>query len=395
MPTSSIWVTCSIIVVSVFWANAEAPGELAGEEEAMVSVSKKERSSWGNHPGHVNHPRETIACFLDSGVEKYSLRYSCCPHPSHAPNVATPEGYIGMPAPSSVNWYHNGFVRFIVNGKDIGEMPLCSLRQGETGERGSVQFAWEREDADVRATFLMIAGDTTLYLEVAVFPKTEFRSLRTQFIAYPVAYTQAGDRWVITPIRGIQQVRKEMLDPLTERWLLCQDHKLDRAKGEYPGGCGLQFLPAEVGKITVEVTTYPVVIEVQCKPGKDRVHFAIWDFHKKTNAEAKAYVTEHAGAVERTLTALDFSNPALKPETWTKLRAEITAMLPFAKADSKLYERMKGRVATIDTLYARLGEAAATGQLVPIDTEDKLLGELTRLNAEAWDLKFAKLFAED
>ena len=101
-----------LVLLAVHAAGAEEPG-------VFVQVGPKRVESWGDHPGHVRHPRHTILATLDSGAERYGLRYSCCPHPSHAPGVATPEGYIGMPLPSSANWYHNGFFRIIIDGTEI------------------------------------------------------------------------------------------------------------------------------------------------------------------------------------------------------------------------------------------------------------------------------------
>ena len=390
MRTAILLVACAVALPRP--GAAEALGH-----QVAAEVTSKHVGSWGSHPGHVNHPRHTTLATLDSGAERYGLRYSCCPHPSHAPGVATPEGYIGMPMPSSVNWYHNGFLRIVVNGKDIGTTPLAAFRRSETGRRGSVQLVWRRDDADVRATFLMLPGDPTLYFEAAAYPKKgEVQSLGLALTAYPVAYRHDVDRWAITPRRGIQQDRREQLDPTAESWVLCQDHALER-KGDnpiHPGGCGLQFLPAEVGEATARVHTYPVHIDLAAKPGVHRVHLAIWDFHKQSNREAERWVRARAKATAERLASLDFSNPILRGEDWPPFRARLLTLLPAAKGYPKLHDKAKRHIEQVDARLAQLRQATAKGTAPPLDAEDKLLVSLDALYELRWEIELVALFAE-
>ena len=360
--------------------------------EVMVDVGPVSRSSWGSYPGHVGHPCVRRSFSLDSGTEGFNLLYSCCPDKSHAPEVATPEGYIGMPGPSSANWYHNGFVRWVVNGTDIGRTPLASLRRGEAGKRGSVQLVWDRADVVVRATFLMLQGDRTLYLEAAAFPKKPLKSFEAAFTAYPVAYTSNGDRWVITPTRGIQQTRDQAIDPKTETWLLVQDHTLS---GKGNGGCGLAFSPDQIAKARVAVHAYPVHVELEAKPGTRRMRFAIWDFHDKTDAEARAYVAAVATRTHQRLDTLDFANPQLDPAFWAKRRKELADMLQRVKGQPKLTARIRTSMAAIDAMHATIAREKSKGQPPPVAAEEKLLDELEKMANAYWDLRLAALFADD
>ena len=382
------WLAC-LVLLAVHAAGAEEPG-------VFVQVGPKRVESWGDHPGHVRHPRHTILATLDSGAERYGLRYSCCPHPSHAPGVATPEGYIGMPLPSSANWYHNGFFRIIIDGTDVGTTPLAALRRTEVGRRGAVQFVWRRRDADVRATFLMLPQDPTLYAEAAAFPKGKLRSLEVALTAYPVAYRHDIDRWVVTPRRGIQQERKAVLDPAAESWLLCQDHALARTEKNrsWPGGCGLQFLPAEVAKATVSVHSYPVQVRIEAKPGRRRIRLAIWDFHKLTNGQAERWVRARAAQTAARLGSLDFTSPLLRGEGWPELRARLTQLLPAARGYPDLHREVAGNVERVDALLAQLRRAEQAGAAPPLEAEDELLKALDGLHARRWKLAFVGLFAE-
>ena len=370
----------------------------AGADEqgkVMVDVGAKKVGSWGGQPGHVNHPQLRQPFSLNAGVASYSLIYSCCTHKSHAPNVATPEGYVGMPGPCSANWYHNGFLYIIVNGKDIGTAPLAAMRKGFEGATGSVELLWYRADTRVTATFLMRYGDPTLYLEVSVTAKEAPKSLAVHLTAYPVTYTSNGDRWAVTATRGIRQVHKQTLDVDKESWVLLQDHMLSR-KGSHPGGCGLAFLPAELARAEVEVSRYPVHTKLVAKPGLARVRLALWDFHDKTDARARQYVESVATRTQHNLATLDFANPRLKPPYWAKLRAELAPLAAKVTGSArKLAGQIKKRIAAVDRLHAEIAALGAKGLAAPATTESRLLAELDALAESYWDLRLAALFADD
>ena len=383
-------------IVASAWCLLALAAPPGGEPQVAAEVGPKRVETWGSYPKHVSHPRHTILATLDSGAERYGLRYSCCAHPSHAPGVATPEGYIGMPLPSSANWYHNGFLRLAVNGTDIGATPLASLRRSETGPRGSVQLVWRRPDADVRVTFLMLPHDPTLYVEAAAFAKGELHGLEAALTAYPVAYRSDVGRWVVTPRRGIQQPRKETLDPAAESWLLCQDRVLARTSDDSPhsGGCGLQFLPDEIEEARVEVHSYPVHIRLRARPGQRRLRLAVWDFHKRTNRDAERWVRRRAAHTAATLAALDFTNPILGGQQWPELCARIVGLLPAAKGHPKLHAEVQRHVERVDRLLAQIGAARQKGQAPPLDAEDQLLESLDALHRRRWEIEFLALFAE-
>jgi len=387
---SPVMLACSPVVWLVVGGAAAPAGPTT--QTVMVDISATYNGSWGAYPRHEGHPHLRRPFSLDSGAEGYSLAYNCCTHKSHAPEVATPEGYIGMPRPSSANWYSNGFLRFIVNGRDIGRTPLAALRKAATGRQGSVQLVWSRDDVSVRATFLMCVGDPTLYLEVAVAPKGAVKSLETVLTAYPIAYVTNGDRWVVTPKRGIRQAHTEAIDPTQESWLLVQDHKLS---GPGRGGCGLAMLPGEVAKGVAKVGTYGVLIELTSRPGVPRMRLAIWDFHRKADAEARAYVESAIARVRERLTTLDFTNPRLQPTYWAGRRPELVGLLARVKDRPKLTSRVRTCVDTIDRLHARMAQHHAKSTPLPTADEQALLDALGQIRSAYWDLRLAALFADD
>ena len=357
-----------------------------------VDVGPVRKGSWGDYPKHEGHAKWSRPFTIRSGAEAFSLRYTCCCDKSHLPEVATPEGYIGMPGPCGANWYSNGFLYIIVNGKDIGRTPLTAIRKGAGGKQGTVALVWERADVAVHATFLMRTDDPTLYLEVAAFPKKSLKTIAVHMVAYPIAYVSNADRWVITPTRGIRQPKTRAIDPAKESWLLVQDHKLS---GKGKGGCGVAFLPSEIGKGKAGVGVYGVKIELESKPGTRRVHLAIWDFYNKSDARARAYVESSIQAVHKRLATLDFSNPLLKPAYWAKRRPELVGMLDKIKKQTKLSRPVRRQVETIDKLHVRMAQQQAKGQRLSVADEQALLDALGTIESAYWDLRLAALFAGD
>lgn len=379
----------ALVCVSV---SADDNGDEIG---ALVEVRKWETRSWGDYPGHANHERQIITFTLDSGMIGYAIQYSYCADPSHAPDVATPEGYIGMPQPSWENWYGNGFLYIIVNDRDIGLTRPSVIRKLEDAERGSVQIVWDRNDAQVRLTFMVLPKETALLIEVAVFPKTEFRSLSLTLVAYPAAYTTQGQRCLVTPKRKVTQVQTVEISPQEEWWLLYQDNKFDKAKGHTVGGCGAVFLTEEVESGKVSVEAYPIVTELRCKAGISRVHFAVWDFCDKTNAEAEAFIKANAHRVAKLLRRIDFTCRHLRKEEWSKLRATVTELLPYAKRNPDLFEKASALVREVDEAHNRITEFVSKGQIAPPELENTILANLEKLEPLMWELRFEKLFSEN
>jgi len=176
---------------------------------------------------------------------------------------------------------------------------------------------------------------------------------------------------------------------------LFQDHKFSR-RGANPGGCGLAYVPGEMAKVVAEVGSYAVCATFTRKPGVHTARFALWDFHDKTDAEAKVYVTSVQAQTERLLATLDFANPRLKPAFWTAKRKELVQYVPEArKCNPKLVARIEARIAEADKLHAQIAADEAAGKAVPIEVENKLIGALDKLSDAYWDLRLAALFGDE
>jgi hypothetical protein len=59
---------------------------------------------------------------------RYAIKYSVRLDADHGDRILPSEGYLGMPLPSSCNWYHSGFMFILLDGDDIGaRTPLSSM----------------------------------------------------------------------------------------------------------------------------------------------------------------------------------------------------------------------------------------------------------------------------
>jgi len=363
------------------------------EEQVLVGAGEWESQSWGDYPRHVNHQRKLMRFFLDSGVERYTLQYSYCADASHAPLVETPEGYLGMPGPSSCNWYHNGFLYLMVNEKDAGRV-IPTIRFLEQGSRGLVQVLWSVDELQARCTLLMLPHDPTLYVELSALPREEIKSFEVRLVAYPAAYTSQADRWTVTPVREVQQIQKLEIAPQDEWWLLHEDRKVGKGAGQEAGPCGVAFLPEEVESAYLDVGNYAVVTKLVARKEVARLRLALWDFGKKTNTEAAAYLRTQASRALETLRHTDFSCRQLQPTYWKARKDEITALLPFAEGMPNLANPVKALLQETDSLQSQVAQSLAAGKPVAPSVEDKILENMRKLDEQLWELKFAKLFAE-
>ncbi len=254
---------------------------------------------------------------------------------------------------------------------------------------------WQRDDVEVRTTFLALPNDRALFLEVHLFPKAPLKSLVLRIVAYPAAYTTKGERCVVTALKGIVQVNAAQLSPKDEWWMLFQDKKFEKALGHEISGCGMLFLPEEIESAKVDVQSYPIIAEFASKPSLSAVRICLFDLYDMTNEEAVKFMRANAQRYAELLRSMDFSCRRLRKEVWAKLRATVMEFLPYAKGNPKLQQQVSAIVKETDEAYERLAELVAKGQPPKVEIEDKILANLERLEALIWELKFERLFGED
>ena len=212
--------------------------------------------AWGPHKGKTYRERP-----IPFAGTPFSLRWMDVVD-EQGKHQGYEEGYIGMAAPSGANWYFGGFLFFFVNGHDVGNVRVSRVDVVEQGERGAVDMIWETSEATVRARSIVLAGDDRLFVEFALKPKTEIKSLRVETVCYPSLFTSArkmpGRRHVISPAKEARQGQPFRIDPTKDWWLLFADDVHDMAKGSGVGPCGMAFLPDQIASGSISIGSYPV-----------------------------------------------------------------------------------------------------------------------------------------
>ena len=351
-----------------------------------------------NYPGHEGHKFAQQTVVLDTGRVRYAVKYCSDIDPSLGEGRAWPtEGYIGMPMPTSENWYHSGFLFVRFNGVDIGSYRVKAVRVVETGERGAVDFFWDAEPGLVRVRFLALPGDDKILCEVAIQPRGELRSFSLLLRAYPSYFTAwhkvRGRRTLITAKRvaheGKRGPTKVEIGP-DENWLLLCDEVFDPAKGKGRGPCAVLFLPEQISKGTVELTNYPVTVRLNVKRGVRAVRLALWEFPDTPNEEALSRLRASAPKAVELLRKISFlPRPLL----------DAASKVEEARA---LLRRLPGwpKAGELSSLAGRLAEAARALEegerkgAPDLRLEDEALSSLSKFEKLLWEARFEELFAE-
>jgi len=329
---------------------------------------------------------------VDTGACAYALRYCVSVPPDRQDRVEPVEGYIGMPGPSSENWYHSGFLFLDLNGRDLGTTPLESMRVTETGRRAIVDYVWDAPEARVRVRFLARAGDTKLFTEIAWEPKVALQSVRLRLTCYPSFFTawhrREGNRTVQTPAHTFHQGETADLDPQQDWWLVYYDTVFDPARGEGRGPCALLFRPEEIAGGQVKVGSYPVHTTLTVRPEVRWVHLLFWDFTGRDNETALAQMRRYAEENRRQLAACDFLNRRVREFDLSAARAEVEELLSAAAGTEKFAEQLGGLHRRLGELLSALRPPSPEKGPSPIRAEEEFLRRLAEREELLWELKF-------
>ena len=263
---------------------------LALPADAQVQVSE-EHTSKATDSSPAGHEWTQHRFTLNNGLLRYILGYQAHWATDGLAVHLSPEGYLGMPGPTSANWYAGGFMNILLNGKSLGKERPAGLRLVERGERGMVEMLWDAPDAQLRVRFMLEPGCDYLACELAVQPKTDLQRLELALNCFPSYFTswnkRDGWRQIVGPATTVEQGAEATPDPAQDYWLLYQDTVFDVATEKDSGGpCGLLVVPEQVATMKVRPTSYPVSTHLAAAPGVLRWRMAFWDFHSKTNAPA-------------------------------------------------------------------------------------------------------------
>ena len=357
-----------------------------------VTAGKPSISSsyYAKHRGH-RYERQTTT--MSGGKTNYALHYRACIDECHGERVGIVEGYIGLSAPCSANWYGGGFLKLKLNGEDVGSWRLADRRVTDQGDRGGCQYVWEAPMATVRIRFILLPGARYVCAELAWTPKQPIEQAEVRLLCYPSFFTAArnrkGERHVVSSVKDVPQGKPFPIDPTRESYLFYCDRIFDVARGEGAGPCAVWFEPDAVAGGHVSIGGYGVGTLLKVRPGKNVVRLAIWEFPGVSNDDALTALREDVARVAEALPQLNTTPLALARLDAAKKANEIAEMLAgLSSADSRIEKRI-GKL--LDVLSER---EVASGAPSEWRTEVALLDALPKLEEALWALRIQALLEE-
>lgn len=379
---------CTALLLLATLAHAQAPPPEATARVASLSHS---RATDGAHQGHDNVAQNAS---LSNGLITYGLLYNSCWDPSHGPGGAEGGAYLGMPQPSSANWYHGGFLRLKINGDDLGTARLADWWAAESGRRASAKMHFAHARADVLISELLYPDDERLFVTIGLQPHGDITSLDLSLICYPSYFTywnkRDGDRKAMTATETYPQAdgKTISLSPATQWWTAFYDTIFDPAKGEGDGGCALAFVPEQIAAAEMVVGSYACTLDLKVKPGTRLVRLCFWDFNKRPNAEALAKLT---AALPQTLEQLRGLDPLplslAEFDVATKAAAAKTTLGALAGRE-ELEQKLTDQAAELTRLRQQLVDGKAAD---PAAAEKALQEQMAAFEQLLWDVKFFAL----
>lgn len=361
---------------------AEGPAAVVGVEPAQ------DRDLSGEWEGQVH--REMRANF-GFGPINYAIRQTYRYHKDDPGKVEVGEGYIGMPAPCSCNWYHGGFLFIRVNGRDV-PIPASSMMAVESGERAIMDLVYHHEAANVRARFFGLPGEDWLGCEVTIDPTAEITQLDVTMRCYPSFFTAArgrdGARRIQTSSMLVEQGETRE-GPLPENWwAFYYDEIFDVEKGEGEGPCAMLVEPVEGATVTFSPGSYAVGTSITFPPATRTLRFAFWDLKGSTNADALESVRGRAQQVLETLKQTDLTPKAVAEFDVAGVRESLETALASEEAREALGDR-------IDEIQRWINESAPqleqAGGAPGVAAQEELLKSIDEYNSFKWEVKLIEL----
>lgn len=387
------WSTAALLLAGLLGEPLVAAAQQAGPLAEVALRPARERTlDRPDHPGHLFREQEAR---FNLGRAAYTIAYKACVDPAHEGKVAPLEGYIGMPAPASSNWYHSGFLFIRLNDKDIGTTPLHAMLVAQRGERAILDMVWQDEIADVRVRFLGLPDRDHLYCEVALEPKQDITSIMIELRCYPSFFTswhkRDGARRIRTPAMLIEQGQSATVSAADNWSAVYYDEVFDVARGEGEGPCAMLLVPDEANEVTFSPGSYAVDTRISFAPEARSLRFAFWDFKGLPNAEALARISDAGAALREELAALDFTPAAVAAFDVAAVKAELERALQSEVARETLGDRLVEVQTWLERYAPALEERP---DVASIEAETHLLRSIDRYHDFMWEVRLAELISD-
>lgn len=376
-----------ILLGGVLAAPLPTQAQTGSATVVLAPVSERQLTE----PGLVS--REQSARF-SSGTLPYSISYRVRID-KNRDSIVPSEGYIGMPQPTSCNWYGGGFLTVTLNGQDIGMTPVSSVLVAQTGSRAILDLVWHHTIATVRVRFVGLPGRDGLYCEISLDPKQEIKSLAVGLRCYPSFFTswykRDGARRIQTPTATIRQGEQAKLPARDHWWALYSDDVFDVAKGEGEGPCAMMYLPGQPSEVTYAPGSYAVDTTLVYPPSTRQLRLAFWDLKGATNAEALARMQAGAETTRQELEQADFTPEAVRSFDVAALQAEVDRAL----ASPEIRNSLGRRLSEVEAWVTRYGPGLRQHDANPgLEAEETLLQSLQTYQSFIWEVRLAELISE-
>ncbi|MBI2300607.1 MAG: hypothetical protein HYU66_16995 [Armatimonadetes bacterium] len=354
---------------------------LAAEPAAL------DAGAWSTSRGEHSYHRRTMSFRL--GGQTYGVSYHCEVGPDGT-FLNPGEGPVGMPFPTSENWYHSGFVFLSLNGQMVGASPLSSFEPAESGPRAMADMVWHHPLAEVRYRFLGLPGDDKLLLQIDLEPRQPLTDVKVVLRAYPSYFTgwnhRDGARRVLTPAGVVEEGKSQTLEPGQGWFGVLYDEVFDVDKGQGIGPCAFALLPVGFRKVTVQPAYYPVNLALDCDPAARQFRLAFWEFPKSGNHDVLARFPAAAEQARQVLGETDFAPGIQRQFEYASVRAEMER----AKANEAVRKAMGGK---LDEAAAWLESCAPLfeGKDAAIAATERFLAGYAKYGGILWDVRLAEL----
>ena len=380
------WVFCALCVLACVpvWARETADVSLGPENTRPLTTYR-------GHETQVLHEREAR---FNLGAHRYAIAYKAGYDPA-IPDRAFPlEGYIGMPYPTSCNWYHSGFLFVRINGDDVGNVPLSTMTVSEAGPRAIVDLVWHHPAAEVRVRFLGEPDADHLKCEIAIDPVVEIKSISVEARCYPSFFTahhrRQGARRIQTPALLVKENEPQSGPAAENWWSVYYDEVFDVAKGEGAGPCAMMFLPEQAQEAHFAPSGYAVATRISYPPGTRNIRLAFWEFPNVSNAQALEDFRAKAESVRGALASADFTPAPLRNLDLPGMKAEVER----AVAMPEVAKSLGGKLDAIrEWLASQPAGAAGDPGAMSVRAQESYLASVDSYQQFAWEVKLAELLA--
>ncbi|MCC7494486.1 MAG: hypothetical protein IT204_19165 [Fimbriimonadaceae bacterium] len=322
----------------------------------------------------------------------YAVRYNRTINPADPSFGDVGEGPVGLPSPSTENWYGGGFIETRLAGQRLDTGPLSSIAVVEDGPRGILDLVWHGDFGSLRYRFVGVDGSDHLALQIDLQPRQPGGAVDVLLRAYPSYFTswhqRDGARRMRTAAGTVAQGQEQTWPGAAAAWCVLYDEVFDVARGEGEGPCAVAWQPSAVATARLVAEAYPCSLNLSLTPGTTRLRLALWEFPGQPNASVLKTFAKRATQAMAAIEAADCTPRSLQGADPAALRTVAAAVA----ARPALAQAQAARLALLQQWLQAAGSGPTTAR--DIAAEERLLATWQATETAWWELKLALLLAD-